>query len=68
MWHIKWDGTKWTAWESLGGNLLTGTSPAAVVRGDLLDVFVIGKENAMWRKTLTAGVWGGWNEVATKIK
>ena len=68
VWHIKWDGTKWTAWESLQGVLLTGTAPAAVVRGDLIDVYVIGHESGMWRSTLTAGVWGGWTEVASKIK
>ena len=68
VWHICWDGTKWLPWESLNGVLLTGTAPAAVVRGTELDVYVIGQEKGLWRRTLANSVWSSWVEEAKIIK
>jgi peptidoglycan/xylan/chitin deacetylase (PgdA/CDA1 family) len=56
------DGATWTGWTSLGGVLASG--PAVTVRGSALEVFVVGTNRGLYRKTATDGVgvtgWTGW--------
>ena len=56
-----WDGTTWSAWGSLGGNLTSSpaaTSPATGV----IDVFARGTDGTLWQKTYNNG-WSGWTSV-----
>ena len=56
------DGTGWTGWRSLGGSLASG--PAVTRNGAALEVFVIGGDGRIYRRTATNGTavtgWGGW--------
>ena len=52
-------GTTWSNWASLGGQLASGTGPAASSQGSRLDVFAEGTNGALYQKTST-GSWSGW--------
>ncbi|HEY7103494.1 MAG TPA: polysaccharide deacetylase family protein [Mycobacteriales bacterium] len=56
------DGTGWTGWLSLGGSLASG--PAVTRNGAALEVFVVGGDGRIYRRTATNGTavtgWGGW--------
>ena len=56
------DGTGWTGWLSLGGGLASG--PAVTVNGSAVEVFVIGSDGRIYRKTAVDGSavtgWTGW--------
>jgi len=60
LYHIFWDGTRWSAWEALGGVL--NASPGVVSWGpNRIDVFVRGTDNGMWHKWRDgSGSWSGW--------
>jgi hypothetical protein len=49
-------------WFSLGGQLASGTGPAASSQGSRLDVFVEGTTGALYQKTST-GSWSGWQNL-----
>lgn len=60
-WHIAFDGSSWTEWESLGGD--SGNSPKAVAKENgSLDVFVIGNSGEVrWSSFQEAdGQWQPW--------
>lgn len=56
------DATSWTAFTNIGGILASG--PAVTINGSALDLFVVGTNNGLYRKTATDGVlvtgWTGW--------
>jgi hypothetical protein len=57
----------WDPWISLGGAILKGTGPTITSRdADSLDVFVIGTDSALYRKSLSGSVWSAWVKEATK--
>ena len=52
----------WTDWESLGG--LLSVLPAAVSWGpNRLDVFVIGRDNALWHRSNDGTNWAAWESL-----
>jgi len=52
-------GGSWSPWTNLGGLLATG--PAAVSVGSAqLDVYVVGTDHGVWRRSRSAGGWSGW--------
>ena len=55
-------GTSWTNWTTIGGLLSSG--PAATVNGSALEIFVVGTDNRLYRKSATNGTlvtaWTGW--------
>ena len=56
------DATSWTNWTTIGGLLSSG--PAATVNGSALEIFVVGTDNRLYRKSATNGTlvtaWTGW--------
>ncbi len=47
LWHLSWDGLRWSAWEKLGGVIVD--QPAAVSWGPgRVDMFATGTDHAMW--------------------
>jgi peptidoglycan/xylan/chitin deacetylase (PgdA/CDA1 family) len=56
------DATSWTGWTSIGGLLASG--PAATINLSALDLFVIGTDNRLYRKSATDGTlvtgWTSW--------
>ncbi|GAA2155643.1 hypothetical protein GCM10009760_55750 [Kitasatospora kazusensis] len=72
IWHQWWDvndysGAKggWSAWESLGGNVVS--NPTAVSwSSSRLDLFAIGGDGNIWDMTWTStGGWTGWQNFGT---
>ena len=62
LYHKAWDGSSWqpslTDWESLGGEIDKGTSPAAVSWGpNRLDIFVVGTDKALYHKAWDGSSW-----------
>ena len=60
LWTRSWNGSTWSDWSSLGGQLTSG--PAAMTRpGGVYDVFVRGGDNAIHHIYFTpGGGWSGW--------
>jgi len=54
-------GTRWSAWESLGGVLTSGVGVSSWASGRL-DTFVRGTDNALWHKWFSGG-WSGWESL-----
>ncbi len=53
-------GSSWSNWASLGGQIASGTGPAASSSGSRLDVFVQGTNGAMYQKTWNGTSWSNW--------
>jgi hypothetical protein len=61
LWDRYWDGTKWHAWESLGGELAVGSTPAAAAAGsDRLEVMAIGRDGQTWQRWWDGTRWVPW--------
>jgi GH25 family lysozyme M1 (1,4-beta-N-acetylmuramidase) len=60
IWH-RWYMGGWSSWESLGGEVATGTGPSAVSWGaGRLDLFVTGVDHQLWHKWFSSGVWSAY--------
>lgn len=62
LWTRSWDGSSWTAWTSLGGELTSGPSISARPDG-VYDVVARGTDGAVYHKAFTPA--GGWTEWAS---
>ena len=75
LWH-KWQTAGWSskrsAYDSLGGGIRAGTTPAVARNSDdRLEVFVIGANNQLYYKWQTAAgssTWSGWSPLEGGIK
>ena len=61
LWHRIWDGTQWSAWDSLGGVLTS--SPSAVASANRLDVFGRGGDGALWHRWWNGTAWQPWESL-----
>ena len=69
VWQKQWTGTAWREWFNLGGQVLSGTAPAAVSPdGNTIDIYVIGADTRLYLKTWNGTKWSAWNAVAKAIK
>ncbi len=59
LWHRSWNGTSWSEWEGLGGNLTT--SPSCTWRGNMLDVVALGTYKDTWHWTRNGSTWSSEN-------
>jgi Arylsulfotransferase (ASST)/Repeat of unknown function (DUF346) len=61
LWHKWWNGTTWSGWEPLGGQIYPGTGPAvATWAAGRLDVFVEGTDRRLYHKWFDSAGWHGW--------
>jgi hypothetical protein len=61
LWHKWWTGTRWSGWESLGGQLAAGSGPAvAAWSPGRLDVFVEGTDHQLWHRWFDSAGWHAW--------
>ena len=64
LWDRYWDGTTWHPWESLGGELLPGSTPAATADGpDRLDVLAEGRDGETWHRWWDGTEWVPWRTI-----
>jgi Fibronectin type III domain/Repeat of unknown function (DUF346) len=56
LWHKSFDGTKWSAWQSLGGILTS--SPGISASAGRTDVYGRGGDGALWHRWWSSS--GGW--------
>jgi len=64
------NGTAWSGWMSLGGQIASGTGPAACSwSAGRLDVFVEGTNGALWHKWSINGgtTWSKWESLGGKL-
>ena len=60
-------GTSWSNWIGLGGQVASGTGPAACSWGaGRLDVFVQGTDGVLYHKSYT-GTWSSWQSLGGKL-
>jgi hypothetical protein len=59
MYHMDWSGTRWTGWETLGGQFISGAGAASCTSGHL-DVYAVGLDHALWRQSWTGNGWTAW--------
>jgi hypothetical protein len=58
------NGTSWSNWYKIGGQLASGTSAAADARGpNSLDVFVQGIHQALWYSHWDGTKWSAWTSL-----
>ncbi|MBS2966790.1 hypothetical protein KGA66_27385 [Actinocrinis puniceicyclus] len=61
IWDQYWNGSGWSGWQSLGGNLVS--NPGAVAGGpNPIDLFAVGRNGDIWHNVYTSGTWLGWND------
>lgn len=67
LWTRSWNGTSWSGWASLGGQLTSG--PTAVARpGGIYDVYARGLDSAYYHKFFTpSGGWSAWERLPTGV-
>jgi hypothetical protein len=68
VWHM-WGTVNgpWNA-ESLGGNPLAGSGPAAVSTGrGRFDLFIRGNENQLWHRAFRNGSWSAWEPLYNQL-
>ena len=60
-----WDGTSWHPWESLGGELAIGPTPAASSwEGGRRGVFATGIDGDTWHRWWDGTRWVDWEQLA----
>ncbi len=59
LWHASWDGTNWSDWQSLGGEL-TSAPTVCSHSPSWLDVFARGADNTLLHKWWSGTTWGNW--------
>jgi hypothetical protein len=60
-------GSSWTGWQGLSeplGKSLTSSPAAAAPASGIMDVFVRGGDNGLWKRTYSSGSWSGWTSIA----
>ncbi|MGB9371314.1 MAG: hypothetical protein WCB79_05220 [Halobacteriota archaeon] len=66
LWHKSYNGTSWSGWESLGGNLTS--SPAATSNTtNNIQVFARGTDGAVWQKTYNNGWSDDWQSLGGQV-
>jgi RHS repeat-associated protein len=59
IWHKSWNGSTWSAWESLGPTIVS--NPAAVARTtNAIDVFGLGSDGNIYQKSWNGTAWSAW--------
>ncbi len=60
VWWNRWEGSKWSGWESIG-KMKVSSDPTAVVRknGTEIWLFARGDDNQLWACRFN-GIWGSW--------
>ena len=60
------NGTAWSGWMSLGGQIASGTGSAVCTSGSRLDVLAQGTNGALYQKTWT-GSWSNWTSLGGSL-
>lgn len=66
LWDGKWVPSK-TSWTNHGGILIGGKPSAVAWGGSRIDVYVRSTVGAVWRKSLSGGVWGDYTKISDLV-
>jgi hypothetical protein len=61
LWHMSWDGSRWSDWEDLGGTICS--APAAVSHWGNIDCVVRGMDNHIYHKSWDGSRWSDWEDL-----
>ena len=68
LYYKHWDGTVWSGWASLGGQIYAGTSPAATNWGPTrIDWFVMGTDQQLWHSWQSSGKTSGYESLGRTL-
>jgi hypothetical protein len=62
MWHKWWNGSIWSGWEDLAGDLTSAVGVASW-SANRLDCFARGPGDHMWHKWWDGSAWSGWEDL-----
>jgi len=66
LWHKSFQGSAWSAWGSLGGNLTSSPAATSPANG-VIDVLARGTNGVLYSKQLSGGVWGSWKTIGGQL-
>ena len=65
IWYKEYSGSSWSNWIGLGGQVASGTGPAASSWGTgRLDVFVQGTDGVLYQKMRSGSSWSTWKSLS----
>jgi len=62
LWHLAWNGSAWSGWQSLGGILTSGPGVSSCNYGHL-DVFAVGAGGTVFQRSFNGAAWGVWKDL-----
>jgi len=65
LWHKWYNGTSWSGWESLGGQLTSAPAATSPASGAIY-VFARGTDGAIWEKPYSNG-WSSWRSLGGQV-
>jgi hypothetical protein len=66
LWHRWRNDSEWSAWESLGGDLV-GSPVGVAWAADRLDLFGVGSDGALWHQWWDGSNWGTWESLGGEL-
>jgi serine/threonine-protein kinase len=63
-----WYYTRLAGWRSLTGIGVLDDPAVVASRAGQLDIFALGTDHLLYRRTMTSGTWGGWYQVDERTK
>lgn len=58
-----WDGTTWTGFSSIGGNMVS--DPAVIINGTALNVFALNQDGQIYTKYNDGSGWSSWSSLGS---
>ncbi|WP_308217302.1 protein kinase domain-containing protein [Streptantibioticus silvisoli] len=70
IWYVGWNqkADRYTSWVRLTGIHVKGDPAVVSARPGTIDLFAVGTDGLLYRRTLTAGGWGQWFQVDERTK
>jgi hypothetical protein len=65
--HGSWNGNSWSNWESLGGILMSSPTANSLENNELLNVYALGTDSAIWRRRLVGASWSNWDSLGGPV-
>jgi Fungal fucose-specific lectin len=68
LWHRAWNGSQWTQWGTLGGQILPNTEISiSSWSQNRLDIFAVGSEKGIWHLEWNGNRWSKWENLGGKV-
>jgi serine/threonine-protein kinase len=68
VWYVARDGSGWGPWHRLTGINVVGDPAVASARPGRVDLFALGTDGLLYRRTLAGGHWNAWSQVDQRTR